>query len=233
MLFLTPAPAPTPMPTALPAAAATAAPPDGTYAYVSTMNGAGIGKTAIAVTRNAAGDVVVSENGSANLNGQDGSVQDTLTLGPGLAPSSYNALASIADSRSMRSTLFFSGEQAKQSGDVSKTYALTPGAQHFVLMDFGPFSGFFVLPAQMRAWNDRPVTAIVPLYAQSFGIAPDAAAAPKRPDGVPASDREITFNSMLTITLWYDPQSLVVDEVDIPSEGLIVKREPAAAATLR
>ena len=202
------------------------APPDGTYTYVSAMNGTTIGKTAITVTHDAAGSVLLSENGSGNMNGQSGSIQDTLTLDSALAPSAYSALASLGDSKSMKSMLSFKGSEATQSGDVNKKYDLVADAKHFVLMDFGPFTGFFAIPAQMQAWNSPPVIAIVPMYGQGFPLTVDAALKPNRPASVPAADQAISFNSMVQITLWYDPKTLVVDEVDVPSQGVTVKRSP-------
>lgn len=202
------------------------APPDGTYNYVSAMNGKTIATTVINVKRDDTGNIVLSESGQANMNGQKGSVQDTLTLDPTLAPSAYTSLASLGDSKSMKSTLSFSGEEATQTGDVNKKYDLAADAKHFVLMDFGPFTGFFALPAQMQAWNKRPVIAIVPMYAHAMPLTVDAALKPDRPASVPASDEQISFNNMVQITLWYDPASLVVDEVDVPTEGVTVKRTP-------
>lgn len=202
------------------------APPDGTYNYVSAMNGATIGKTAITVKRDASGSLVLTESGSGNMNGQSGSIVDTLTLDPGLAPTGYNALASIADSKSMKSTLSFKGGEATQSGDVNKKYDLAADAKHFVLMDFGPFTGFFALPAQMQAWNKPTVIALVPMYGQGFPMTVDAATRPTRPAGVPAADQSLSVDSVVKITFWYDPTTLVVDEVDVPSQGVTVKRSP-------
>jgi|SRR5579884_850750 len=200
------------------------APPDGTYTYAVTMNGATVGKNAIAVKRDPSGSIVLSETGSGSMNGQSGTIQDTLTLDPTLAPVAYNALASLGDSKAMKSTLSFKGAQALQSGDLTKKYDLAADAKHFVLMDLGPFTGFFALPAQMQAWSDQPVIAIVPMYGQGIPLTVDTAAKPSRPANVPAADQPMTLSSMLQITLWYNPATLVVDEVDVPSQGVTVKR---------
>ena len=212
---------------ALVLAAATSAwaPPDGTYTYTSTMNGAQIGKTAITVKRSAQ-TIVLTEAGSGSMNGENGSVQDTLTVDAQLAPSTYTADASLADSRNMRSSVAFSPTQAQQTGDVTKTYPLAGASKHFVLMDVGPFSGFFMIPAQMHAWNGAAVTAIVPNFAHSITLAPDGALPPARPANVPKNDKAYSFDSMVQLTVWYDPATLVVDEVDVPAQGLVVVRQP-------
>jgi hypothetical protein len=124
-----------------------------------------------------------------------------------LAPVGYSALASLADSRAMQSALAFKDGEATQSGDVTKTYDLVADAKHFVVLDFGPFSGYFALPAQMQAWSDTPVVAIMPMYAQGMPIAIDKTFKPDRPKTVPASDAEISVNNPVAFTVWYDPRT--------------------------
>lgn len=209
----------------LAAAVATPAPADGTYTYLMSLNGSQVLKSAVTVKRDVTGKVVLSESGSGSLNGRSGSISDTLTLDPELSPVGYSALASLADSRSMQSALAFNGGEARQSGDVTKTYDLVADAKHFVVLDFGPFSGYFALPAQMQAWNNAPVVAIMPMYAQGMPITIDKNIAPDRPKAVPASDAQISVKSPVLFTVWYDPRTLVVDEMDVPSEGVSVTRE--------
>ena len=210
----------------LAAAVNAAAPAEGTYTYVTSLNGAQIEKTNVTVSRAPSGDIVLSEKGSGFLNGRSGSISDTLTLDQALAPVNYSALASIADSRQMESTLDFKDGQALQSGDVSKTYRLASAAEHFVVLDFGPVTGYFAFPAQMQAWNDSPVMAIVPLYAQGVPIAVDKSLKPQRPQGVPGSDVEISVNAPVQFTVWYDPKTLVADEMEAPAEGIVITRQP-------
>ncbi|HET7813321.1 MAG TPA: hypothetical protein VFL13_02980 [Candidatus Baltobacteraceae bacterium] len=204
------------------AATVASAPAAGTYSYVSTMNGSEIGHTKITLASSAQG-LTLTESGAGNMNGQSGSVNDTLTLDARLQPLTYTADASVADSRNMRSTITFDGATAKQTGDVSQTYPLIGSAKHFVLLDVGPFSGFFMMPAQLHAWNDQPVTAIVPNFAHSMVLAPEKSR-PERPSDVPAGDAVYAFNSMVAIAIWYNPHTLIVDQVDVPAQGLIVKR---------
>lgn len=210
--------------TAVLAVTAPAAPPDGVYKYALTLAGQTLGTNAITVSRDTAGNVVLSETGSGSMNGQSGSVQDTLTLGADLAPAAYQSVSSIADSRNLRAAVTFTGDRAQQTGDVTKTYTLSPDAKHFVMLDLGPFTGFFALPAQMAAWNDPPVYAVVPLYAHGSPLALDPSAKPQRPSTVPVSDAQISVSKPLPFTLWYDPKTFVVDEMDAPTEGFTVTR---------
>lgn len=210
----------------LAAAIATPVPADGTYTYVMSLNGAQVLKSAVTVKRDLAGNIVLNESGTGSLNGRSGSIRDTLTLNPALAPVGYSALASLADSRSMQSALAFKDGEATQSGDVTKTYDLVADAKHFVVLDFGPFSGYFALPAQMQAWSDAPVVAIMPMYAQGMPITIDQTLKPDRPKTVPASDAQISVKNPVPFTVWYDPKTLVVDEMDVPTQGVSVTREP-------
>lgn len=205
------------------AAALAAVPPAGTYHYVSTMNGAEIGRSAITVASSPAG-LVLTEHGAGAMNGQSGSVEDTLTLDDALQPVTYTALASIADSRDMRSSISFTPSAATQTGDVSKVYRLPGNAAHFVLMDVGPFTGFFMLAAQIRAWGAKPVLAIVPNFAYSQVFTPRALADAAPPAGARAGDAAYAFSGAVSLTVWYDPKTLLVDDVDVPAQGLNVKR---------
>lgn len=201
------------------------APVDGTYTYVMTMNGSQIGTSAVTVTHDPAGNVVLRESATGNMNGRSGAINDTLTLAPTLSPLHYLANASIADSRNMKTTLSFKGDEAFQGGDVTKTYDLVASAKHFVVLDFGPFTGYFAFPAQMQAWNDQPVLAIVPMYAQGMPISVDQSLTVERPQTVPASDTHVSVASPVQFTMWYDPKTLVVDELDVPAEGVQIVRK--------
>ncbi len=220
------------LPVILAAAASVQAPADGTYAYVMSMNGAQIGRSAVTVTRDRTGNVVLSETASGDMNGRSGSIDDVLTLDSTLSPLHYLANASIADSRNMKTTLTFKGGQATQGGDVHKTYDLAANAKHFVVFDFGPFTGYFAFPAQMRAWNDVPVTAIIPMYAQGMPISIDRSLKVERPKSVPQADVPITVATPVQLTLWYDPKTLVVDELDVPVEGVQVVRTAGASQNI-
>lgn len=212
----------------LAAALSVQVPADGTYTYVMSMNGAQIGTSALTVKHDALGGLVLTEKESGNMNGRSGSIGDTLTLDSALSPVRYLADASIADSRNMRTTLTFKGDQALQSGDVTKTYSLSADARHFVIFDFGPFTGYFAFPAQMQAWNDEPAVAIVPMYAQGMPISVDKTLPVSRPPTVPAADVQVSVATPVQLTLWYDPKTLVVDELDVPSEGVVVTRKPSS-----
>ena len=204
--------------------AAPVAPVDGSYTYVSSMNGTAIGKTVVTV-KHTGGGIVLTEQGGGTFNGQQGTVSDTLTLDPqALAPTNYSLRATV-DGRPVTMGLAFNGTSAVQSGEgAPKTYDLSQGAAHFVVLDIGPFSGWFALPAQMRAWNDSPAFAIVPELGYGVPIAPSAAAKTAPPAGVPSTDVAISVTTPMPFTLWFDPAALLVDRLDFPTQGVTVSR---------
>ncbi len=205
---------------------APATPADGTYTYVSAMNGTALGKTVITVKHDAK-SVVLSEQGGGTYNGQQGTVSDTLTLDPAqLSPVAYTANADL-QGRPVNMALNFNGNTVTQTGDVvQRSYDLAQEAKHFVVLDMGPFSGWFALPAQMRAWNQTPATAIVPAMGSGITIAPDASAAsPARPKTVPAGDASLSVSQPMPFTLWYDPKTMLVDLLEFPTQGVTVTRQ--------
>lgn len=202
---------------------APATPADGTYNYVSSVNGAPVGKTSITVTH-APNGLVLAEKASGSFNGESGTIQDTLDLDSTLAPSSYNASAVFGD-RPMKAALTFNGTSATQTGDIgTKTYDLVADAKHFVVLDIGPFSGWFALPAQMVAWNNAPAMAIAPAFGHGFPLVATNQT-PSRPKNIPATDVSIAVNQPVAFTVWYDPKTLLVDQVEIPTQGVIVTRQ--------
>lgn len=200
-----------------------AVPAPGTYTYVSSMNGQPIGNTRITISQ-AAGSVLIAEQGTANFDGAQGSVTDTLRLGAAqLTPATYQAQASL-QGQPFSIDVTFNGSTAVQTGYTQKTYDLVPGTTHFVLLDMGAFSGWFALPAQMQAWNDASVVAVVPGMGSGIPFTPDAAQPSARPPGVPATDRAISVTTPVAFSVWYNPKTLVTDYVDLPAQGVTVSR---------
>ncbi len=207
----------------LAAITAPATPADGTYTYVSSVNGAAVGKTSITVSHAASG-LVLAEKGAGSYNGESGTIQDTLDLDSTLAPSSYTASATFGD-RPMKASVTFTGASATQTGDIgNKTYDLVADAKHFVVLDIGPFSGWFALPAQMTAWNNAPALAIAPAFGHGFPLVATGQT-PARPSNVPATDASIAVSQPVAFTVWYDPKTLLVDQVEIPTQGVVVTRQ--------
>ena len=202
-----------------------AAPPDGTYAYAETSNGRPAGTTSVVIKRNA-GVVTATEFGKLSAMGQSIRAETALALDVSLAPTSYKATYTVGP-RVIHAAIAFSNGTASETSDNGNTsYGLTGGAKSFAILDGGFMAGTMFVPAQMLARENLPMIGLIPSFGLGIPLAPDAAMKPDRPATVPAGDASLTFGGHAVISIWYDPKTLVVDEVDVPSQNATVIRQP-------
>lgn len=206
-----------------PAAAAVAAPSDGTYTYQASLGGTPIGKTVITVKRSG-GVLTVSEAANASVQGSAGSAKTSMTLSASLVPTAYAATYAMAG-RSMHDRVVLDGASATETTPGgTKTFALQPETKQFVILDGSMLGGFFILPAQLHAWNDPTVFGLAPMYDAGVPISPDAALTPDRPAGVPPEDVALSVTSPVAFTEWYDPRTMLLDEMSVPAQSIEVER---------
>ena len=104
--------------------------------------------------------------------------------------------------------------------------ALDANTRHFVVIEPGLLAGLFALPAQLDAWKDRAVTWITPTTAQAQTLTTDPRRSATRPAGVPAKRRRAFDRTVPPpVTIWYDPNTLVPDEIIVPSQNAVLTRE--------
>jgi hypothetical protein len=198
----------------------------GTYTYKTSYHGADLGTSKITVT-NAGNTTQISEQTSGAYSGTAGTASATLVLDGDLSPTSYRATGNMGGNPiSDSATLTADTAQVTNAQGATSSIRLDNGAKHFVVVDLGTLAGFLPLPAQMKAWNDPSVLAVIPSFGQSLPYAPQAAANQSRPAGVPAADVALVFAGHTPFTVWYDPTSLVPDEIDVPSQTLAIVRVP-------
>lgn len=205
------------------AAALPATPADGSYTYTLAVAGTPAGKTTITLSHPASG-VQLAESASAALNGANFAGTATLNLDALLAPASYAAVYD-APGRTIHTGLAFNGAKATETADDGKAvFPLDGGTKHFAVLDGTLFSGFFILPSQLRAWNAQSFTAVSPMFGRGGAIAVDQAMKPSRPAAVPAGDASISVSDPIAFTIWYDPATLIVDELDVPAQQAVYSR---------
>ena len=193
-------------------------PTDGSYTYAVSVGGSPAGKTTITVAHAGTG-IQLAETAAANYNGSDFAGTATLSLDDALSPAQYGAVYS-PPGRTIHTALIFNANNATESGDNGgMTFSLSAGTKHFAVLDGTLFAGFFILPAQLRAWNTQTFTAVSPMFGYGGAMAADAALKADRPKGVPAPDLRLSITDPIAFTIWYDPATLVVDEVDVPQQG--------------
>lgn len=203
-------------------AAAPATPPDGTYTYISTM-ARGSGTSSITVKHDGA-STNFTEHASGKGDTFSGTATASLTLDPQLAPSAYKATYTFG-SLPVDVSLAFAGAKAtEQTQQGAVDFALGTDASHFVVVDGVLLSGYLALPAQMQAWQNAHVMGLVPMIGKNYALGLDTASNLARPTAVPANDRLLSFVAPIAFAIWYDPASLIVDEIDVPSQNATIVR---------
>ncbi|HEX8807035.1 MAG TPA: hypothetical protein VF741_08795 [Candidatus Aquilonibacter sp.] len=197
----------------------------GTYTYTATLAGANVG-TSTLVVKSVGTSTEIDEKVTGTISGSDASANDTLVLGADLGPLTYE-MSATEDGSPLKDSATVANTTANVV-DVhgkSESFDLAAPTKHFVVADFGLFAGLLPLPAQMHEWNNSPVLVVVPMLGRSAALAPDATARAKRPTTVPASDVALVFTGEAPFTIWYDPTTLVPDEIDVSAQGIVVTRQ--------
>lgn len=196
----------------------------GTYAYVATVQGKQSGKTSVTVTHNADGSTTIAEDGAGSFQGMDGTAKATLSLGTDSAPTAYSSHVDVAGT-ALDYGVTFSGATATINGGLGggSTFTLAVG-EHFAIVDGGLLSGFVALPMQVAAWPGAQLQGIAAIYGRETPLTLDAAAKPVRPAGVPAGDVSLSYSAPIALVEWYDPTTMVMDELDVPSQAFTVAR---------
>ncbi|HTA38661.1 MAG TPA: hypothetical protein VK760_06275 [Candidatus Acidoferrales bacterium] len=205
----------------LAATAGTPTIPSGTYTYSAAVAGKAVGTSTLTVK--AGPPIEIDEQAIGGSGAQASSAKATLMLGPDLAPISYTGNYNTAGApNSVSATLTPTTATVGQ-----QTYPLTGNAKHFVVAELGLTAGLFVLPAQMQAWNNATALVVAPAMvgmAGTIAIAPDNSLAGARPAAVPAQDLALAIGGQFPFTIWYDPATYVPDEIDVPSQNVVVSR---------
>ena len=102
------------------------------------------------------------------------------------------------------------------------------GTSNLVVVDGAMVTGFLFLPAQVKALGLSAFTILAPSQMNTLYCTVNAAAAPPRP-AIPAPDLGMTVDCTgstgnTEFIVWYDPQSFVVDEIDVPTQQVTIAR---------
>jgi hypothetical protein len=201
-------------------------PPPATYRYTGSMSDQKVGSWSVSVTRDT-DRAEIDETSSASIFGMPMSATASLVLAPDLTPTKYNGNYRTP-SQSPKVSVVLSSSSATVIGALSsepRQVALSANTRHFVVIEPGLLAGLFALPAQLQAWKDPSVTWITPATAQAQPLTPQSGASATRPAGVAAQDAVLAFNQPIAITIWYDPNTLIPDEILVPSQNAVLTRE--------
>jgi hypothetical protein len=200
-------------------------PAAGTYHYSAAMNGANIGAWSVTVSGDGPG-AEIDEDSNASVMGMQLSAKATLLLGPDLAPTKYDGNYRTPGQNPIVSVTL-TPTSATVSGAFSsqpQQFSLDPNTHHFIVIEPGLLAGLFVLPAQLSSWKESAVTWITPATAQSQALTtggPPAA----RPSDVPAGDVQLSIERPVALTIWYDPATMIPDEIAVPSQNAVLRRQ--------
>lgn len=225
-LAASPSPAPAAAATPAPAAPAAAAPPDGTYTYDLTV--AGQSSTSTITVKRQADGIHITENSVI----QSHVVSSALVLNASsLAPAAYTATYDVGTPHSQDLAISFGGNIASVTTfGQQTTLAAQPGAPHFVLLDGAMPTGFFVLPAAAAAARDASLTAINAGALTAMAVSLNRSLSIPRPASVPAGDVAVSVVSPTAFSVWYDPQTYVMHELDVPLQNVVEKLVKYVAA---
>jgi hypothetical protein len=198
----------------------------GTFSYAATLGGDPTGTSTLTVSRDGQA-TRIQEKASGTINGARVSATAQLTVGADLAPQVYDGTYETNGARTVvtaslspsAATVISSG-----SGGLPATFSLSGDTKHFVVIEPGLVAGLFALPAEMEAWKAAPVLALAPSYGRGEDLVVDTGIKPQRPSALPAQDVAVSFGGKLPFTIWYDPATFVPDEIDVPSQSVVVTR---------
>jgi hypothetical protein len=215
----------------LAAATATASfPAAGTYRYSATLNGQPAGHWTLNVKAGSDG-TEIDEDSVAIFMGVQMSAKAALVLGPDFSPVKYDGNYRAAGMNPIVSVAATSSGATVTSSQAppAKNLGLVPNTRHLVIIDPGLAAGLFVLPAQLAAWRENSVTWVTPISAEAASLATQSAPS-SPPDGVPPNDVAISMigassTGRIPVTIWYDPSTMVPDQILAPSQNAVLTRE--------
>lgn len=201
--------------TAAPAGRADAAPgalPSGTYRYAVHADGKTTASSTVVIEHGPS--LVVTE--SVDLQGD--SVKTTRTLDSTTFATSFWS-AENGDGTS--DTVAVTSQGATYRHGATTTKLAAPAQAPAAIFDFF-VAEFATLPAMIQATGanryDEYCVCIGGFQTKAVSVIPASAA---RPPGVPASDASIALSAEgETVTLWYDPQTFLLRELDMPKEKI-------------
>jgi hypothetical protein len=210
-----------------PAAPGAAAPPDGTYTYDLTV--AGQSSTSTITVKRQADGIHITENSEIESH----VVSSALVLNASsLAPAAYTATYDVGTAHSQDLAISFGSNVASVTTFGQQTTLVAqPGAPHFVLLDGAMPTGLFVLPAAAAAARDASLTAINAGALTAIAVSLNRSLSIPRPASVPAGDVAVSVVAPTAFSVWYDPQTFVMHELDVPLQNVTEKLVKYVAAS--
>lgn len=207
-------------------------PPDGTYSYRVTVGDLTFQQSTVVITSDAA-TVTVQESTSIPLKSFSAvatSRYDRSTL----RQIGYRADVNMPGAKQSATAIFGAGKVTLQSGAQRLDITAGPTAPLEVVSD-NLVGTMVMLPVLLEATQANALTLAVTAGGRAVLGTVQRATSSARPSDLPASDRsvELDFGSLSEI-YWYEPQTFVVDDVEIPAQTarIALTSRTAAVTTL-
>ncbi len=187
--------------------------PSGTYRYETSIGGHSVGSSTIVVARSG-GTLDVGE--SASLAGR------SLTSNRKIQETTFANLSYVADANGQHGTLTFAGNEATFSAGAAQSKIAAPAGAPFVVSD-NMVAGFALIPATLRVTGAKELT--LACICGAFVAVPVTIAGHPAvpPAGVPPGDAAVTVEiEGQTATLWFNPQTEVLDHFELPAQELTI-----------
>lgn len=197
---------------------------DGTYQYTLNQNGAATGTSTLTVKRT--GNVISIHEDETIADPSFGTVQASAdqtvaasTLSPMSFVAAYTASGKTTDVRlaldGLTGAFIHNGER------LTVPVRMLPGTQAMAITDQALVMSFIVMPALADEARVSAFTIANPTAARTFVMHVDPAV-PSKPANIPAGDVGFAVASPVAFTVWLEPRSGVVDEVDVPAQSLVI-----------
>ncbi len=209
-------PGPTPA-----SAAGASAPPDGSYNYSITQDGAEIGKSSLAIKRT---DMGVTVHESETMQTSYSFVIDEIFDMATLAPRAYTGVYTRGTDTTTVHAAFDRSGATVTIDNTTGTAPLPnpPGIKDVYVLEGAEMSGFAMLPAQIHASRATQFSQILPRRVIQLVCRVDQHAGAARPSGVPAGDALLSINGQVNFDEWYDPVTFVVHALSVPSQQVLI-----------
>ncbi|MDQ6780438.1 MAG: alpha/beta fold hydrolase [Candidatus Eremiobacteraeota bacterium] len=222
-----PSPATSAVPSSIPPAVVNTL-PEGTYTFQGVAAGQVVLRSTVVVRHSDAG-IVVDENESV-LGAQGTTLTHAaMRLTADLHPIHYDATYGAGGDMPIPVKVDFTPTGASVTAK-GQTLAITLAANtsRFVILDGALLSGFLLLPQEMR--GQSAVTGLAPVLAFTTPLTAGSDNPPRPKD---LSDREshLSILGPVPFVEWFDPATGIVDEIDVPSQTLVIKLQFRSAAT--
>lgn len=210
--------------TSTPALAAATFVPDGTYEYVLKQGTTDVATSTVTVKRS--GSVIAIRETQTVNQTRVGPVQltaDESLLADSLMPLSFGG-TTVSSGKSQEVKFAYangSGYFAVNGERLSVPVRMLPGTTAMIVQDQSLVLSFLTLPAVLEASKAFNLTVAVPTASRLFQMSVDPSQQSK-PGGVPAADVGVGIALPIAFSVWYDPNTGVVDEIDVPSQSLTI-----------